>query len=62
MALIKQPAQYINYMADEEYEPYDHMLVPCDGNGKGCDNLCEKGVGLCDKCISREVADMTRDF
>lgn len=63
MPVIKQPSQYINLAVDHYryYEPYDHTLIQCDGNGEGCNRLCEKGVGLCDPCIDKMVDEMVGD-
>ena len=57
MITIKQASIYINFAADEFYEPYDHTLISCD-----CGRLCERGVGLCDVCIDEMTKVMAQDL
>lgn len=55
--VIKQSSMYFNYAADKYYEPYDHTLIPCD-----CGRLCERGIGLCDPCITSMAEVMSADL
>ncbi len=57
MIIIKQPSVYINYTLPYWVKPYDHTLVSCE-----CGNLMERGMGLCDKCIDREILKMQADL
>lgn len=61
MPIIKQPRIYIDFASPDWVESYDHTLIKCPCDCK-CNNLCEKGVGLCDICINNMVSEMTNDL
>lgn len=61
MIVIKQPPMYIEYEPDERFEPYDRTLIRCQCDCN-CQGLCERGIGLCDKCIDKITEVMTQDL
>ena len=55
--IIKQPPQYI---LQADLEEYDYTLIKC-GNEE-CSNLCETGVGQCDRCLNYSLLDIEKHW